>query len=164
MGSTPGQGTKILPAVGQLSPQAARRESQHTAVKTQHSLKQNKTNQQGLCSSRLFNPGSCNWSISTVEMSYTGKKRALSNQNSNYTRSAEPHLELSSGELRPPGHHVYYTLREEHQDICVAFKENPGKRTKGSHGSHVLQTSLPCPASIEVITFMLNAAGEACFS
>ena len=97
-------------------------------------------------------------------MSYTGKKRALSNQNSNYTRSAEPHLELSSGELRPPGHHVYYTLREEHQDICVAFKENPGKRTKGSHGSHVLQTSLPCPASIEVITFMLNAAGEACFS
>lgn len=39
------------------------------------------------------------------------------------------------------------TLREEHQDICVAFKENPENRTKGSHGSHVPKTFLPCPAS-----------------
>lgn len=79
-------------------------------------------------------------------------------------RSAESHLEPSSAELWPPGHHVCYTLREEHQDICVAFKENPGKRTKKSHGSHVPQISPPCPASIEVITFMLNAVGEACLS
>lgn len=44
----------------------------------------------------------------------------------------------------------------------MAFKGNPGRRTKKSHGSHVPQTSLPCPASIEVITFMLSAEGEAC--
>lgn len=111
----------------------------------------------------MFKPGSCDRSIPAAEM-YTGKERACSNQNSNHTRSAEPHLELSSGELGPPGHHVYDTLREEHQDICVAFKESRGKRTKGSHGSHVPQTALPCPASTEVITFMLHAAGKACLS
>lgn len=109
----------------------------------------------------MFKPRPCDWSISPVER-YTGKERACSNQNSTHTRYAEPHLELSFAELWPPGHHVCSTLREEHQEICVAFKENPGRRTKKSHGSHVPQTSPPCPASREVITFMLNAEGEAC--
>jgi len=163
VGSIPGQGTKILPAVGQLSPSSSKERKSACCSEDPAQLIKNKTKHQGLCSSLLFNPESCNRSISTAEM-HTGKKRALSNQNSNHTVSAEPHRELSSGELRPPGHHAYYTLREEHQDICVAFKENPGKRTKGSHGSHVLQTTLPCPTFTEVITFMLNATGEACFS
>lgn len=94
---------------------------------------------------------SYDWPISPVEM-FTGK------ENSTHIRYAEPHLELSLAELRPPGHHVCYALREEHQDICVAFKENTGRRTKKSHGSHMPQTSG------EVITFVLNAEGEACLS
>jgi hypothetical protein len=57
---------------------------------------------------------------------------------------------------------VCNTLREEHQDICLVFKENPGKMlTKGFNSSHVPQTSLPCPESIEVMTFMVNVAGGA---
>lgn len=109
----------------------------------------------------MFKFGSCNPTTSTAKI-YIGKERAWSNQNSKHTRAAEPHLELSSGELGPPGFHVCYTLGEERQDVCVAFKENPEKTaTKGSDSSHVPQTSLLSLASMEVITFMLKAAGEA---